>query len=204
MPQITPQETFNRFVPQSAVEYCVRLWHENKFDLKITQKRATKLGDYRYDFKSKRHTITINHDLNKYGFLVTYLHEVAHLKAFNKHGHKILPHGQEWKLEFQILVKPTLNTSTFPDRILKALTDYIVNPKASSCSDPVLTEAIRSFNVRNTESSLLELKPGEKFVFNNRVFIKEEIKRTRYICQEVKTGKRYLIPKIAEVKKVEG
>lgn len=204
MPQITPQETFNRFVPQSAVEYCVRLWHENKFDLKITQKRATKLGDYRYDFRSKRHTITVNHDLNKYGFLITYLHEIAHLKAFNKYGHKILPHGQEWKLEFQMLVKPTLNTSTFPDKILKALTDYIVNPKASSCSDPVLTEAIRSFNVRNTESSLLELKPGEKFVFNNRVFIKEEIKRTRYICQEVKTGKRYLIPKIAEVKKVEG
>lgn len=203
MPQLTPQQTFNQFVPPSAVDYCILLWHENKFDLKITKKRLTKLGDYKYDFRTKRHTITINHDINKYGFLITYLHEIAHLKAFNKYGNKILPHGIEWKAEFQILLKPVLNASTFPESIYKALTNYIINPKASSCSDPVLAEAIRSYNVKKKGFSLIEIEQGEKFIFSNRVFIKEEIKRTRYVCQEVKTGKRYLIPKIAEVVKIE-
>lgn len=202
MHSLTPQQTFIKFVPPAAVEYCVYLWHENKFDLKITPKRLTKLGDYRYDYSTKRHTITVNHDINCFGFLITYLHEIAHLKAFKKYGNRILPHGMEWKKEFQLLVKPVLNLDTFPERIYDALNNYMTNPKASSCSDPNLTAAIRSFNKKKNEISLHELSPGEKFVFNKRVFIKEEIKRTRYICMEVKTGKRFLIPKIAEVKKM--
>jgi SprT protein len=203
MPQLTPQDTFSRFVPAAAVSYCIQLWHECKFDLKITPRRSTKLGDYRYDYQTKRHTISINHDLNKFGFLVTYLHEIAHLKTFNKFGNKVLPHGSEWKKEFQILVAPILNSETFPDKVFFALKKYISNPKASSCSDPSLTEAIRSFDKDKPEISLIKLGQGEKFYFQNRVFIKEELRRTRYVCQEVKTGKKYLIPKIAEVIKVD-
>jgi hypothetical protein len=202
MPQLTPQQTFTRFVPAAAVDYCIYLWKTSKFDLKITEKRATKLGDYRYNYQTKRHTITINHDLNKFGFLVTYLHEIAHLVTFNKYGNKVLPHGQKWKFEFQQLVKPVLNSETFPDKVLGALRNYISNPKASSCSDPNLTEAIRSFDKEKPEISLVNLPQGERFYFQNRIFIKEELRRTRYVCQEVKTGKKYLIPKIAEVIKV--
>jgi hypothetical protein len=122
--------------------------------------------------------------------------------TFNKYGNKVLPHGQKWKFEFQQLVKPVLNSETFPDKVLGALRNYISNPKASSCSDPNLAEAIRSFDKEKPEISLVNLPQGERFYFQNRIFIKEELRRTRYVCQEVKTGKKYLIPKIAEVIKV--
>lgn len=170
MPNLTPQQTFTRFVPPAAVDYCIYLWNENKFNLKITKKRLTKLGDYRYDFRTERHTITINHDLNPYGFIITYLHEIAHLKAFNKYGNTIMPHGKEWKKEFQLLLKPVHNTQVFPESIFNALSDYIINPKASSCSDPVLMQSIRTFNSKKSGVSLLELSPGEKFVFQTRIF----------------------------------
>ncbi|KAJ1511060.1 hypothetical protein HMI54_001083, partial [Coelomomyces lativittatus] len=93
-------------------------------------------------------------------------------------GNKVLPHGQEWKWEFQQLVRPILNSETFPDKVLSALRNYISNPKASSCSDPSLTEAIRAFDKEKPEISLVNLPQGEKFYFQNRIFIKEELRRT--------------------------
>lgn len=151
MPKVSPEEAFHKFVPPTAVTYCSKLWYDNNFDLKITPKRSTKLGDYKYDFLKKTHTISVNHDLNRYGFLITYLHEIAHLKTFKKYSTRVLPHGNEWKLEFQKLVEPILNKETFPDKIFYALSKYMSNPKASSCSDSNLLLAIRSFDEKESK-----------------------------------------------------
>lgn len=194
---------FERFVPHGAVDYCLKLWDYFGFEFKIKKSRQTKLGDYRYNPQAKKHTITINNDLNPFSFLVTYLHEVAHLVTFEQHGHSADPHGVEWKQNFKKVTRPVLNENIFPSNILLALTNYFKNPKAASCSDPILYKVLKQFDEPSGKIMLKQIQLGYSFDFNGRQFKKLEKKRTRAVCLELKSNKRYLISEIAEVTPVD-
>lgn len=190
---------FHRFVPAEAVTYCHKLYEYFGFEFKIKKSRQTKLGDYRYDRKTKKHTITINNDLNPYAFLVTYIHEVAHLVTFDEHGRKASPHGIEWKTSFIKVMKPILNEAVFPENVLLALQNYFKNPKASSCSDPHLYNVLRQFDAPSAFVPLSKIKIGETFTFNEKAYLKLEKKRTRSLCEQVENKRKYLIAEIAPV-----
>lgn len=192
-------EIFKRFVPEPSAAYCLKLYEHFGFEFKIKKSRQTKLGDYRFT-PDKKHVITINNDLNPYAFLLTYLHEVAHLVTFNEYKNRVSPHGQEWKDAFKKISQPVLNEEIFPRLVLQAIQNYFKDPKASSCSDPILYNVLRKFDHPSDEVSLKSLKIGDKFDFNGRHFQKLEIKRTRSVCKEIKTGRKYLISQIASVK----
>ncbi|MBC8111341.1 MAG: SprT-like domain-containing protein [Verrucomicrobia bacterium] len=190
---------FEKHVPQEAVAYCFQLWKTSDFRFKITRKRNTKLGDYRFS-PEKGHQITVNQNLNKYSFLITFLHEVAHYQVVTTYKKNKLPHGKEWKNRFAQLAAPVLNESIFPKEILNPLQLYMQNPKASSCSDPTLMNALRLFNTNEEKITLLaDLQIGETFRLNRRVFRKGEKRRTRALCEELSSRKKYLISVMAEV-----
>lgn len=193
------RHVFERFVPGPAVSYCLKLWEYFGFEFKIKKSRQTKLGDYRFTPQTKIHTITINNDLNPYSFLVTYLHEVAHLVTFKEHGQGADPHGKEWKQNFKKVAAPMLNDQVFPEHVLLALTRYFKNPKAASCSDPVLYRTLKSFDHPNGKILLKKIDIGSVFHFNGKQYQKLERKRTRSLCLEVTTNRRYLISELAEV-----
>jgi hypothetical protein len=193
------KKVFDRFVPAPAVDYCYKLWEYFGFEFKIKKSRQTKLGDYRFSPHTKKHTITINNDLNAFSFLVTYLHEVAHLVTYNEHGRKAAPHGKEWKHNFKRVVQPILNQEVFPENVLLALTNYFKNPKASSCADPVLFNVLRQFDHPSDEIPLSKVHNGQHFKFQGRSFKKIERKRTRSVCEEIGSGRRYLISEVAQV-----
>jgi hypothetical protein len=196
--------TFAQFVPQGAVDYCLDLWWNHKFEFKITKERQTKLGDFRFHTQRNTPIITVNNNLNKYNFLITYIHEVAHYVVYQKHKHKVQAHGLEWKSKFRDLLLPLISTSIFPDDVLRPLARYIKNPKASSYSDPKLMLALQRYDTNQAEGHVLQsLKPTEKFIFNSREFELIEMRRTRVLCMETKTGKRYLISGIARVQKLD-
>ncbi|MEQ9403658.1 MAG: SprT-like domain-containing protein [Cyclobacteriaceae bacterium] len=195
---MTSREVFEKFVPPEAVSYCNKLYERLEFEFKVKKARQTKLGDYRFDPYSEKHTITINNDLNAYSFLVTYLHEVAHLIAFKRFGNRVQPHGREWKQSFREVAEPMLSDKVFDPRVLNALKRYFNNPKASSCSDPVLYNLLKQFDGKDVPQ-LKDIAIGEVFIFNKRTFRKLEKKRTRSICLELKTNRKYTIAEIAEV-----
>jgi len=196
---MTSKEVFRKFVPTESVEYCVKLYERLGFEFKIKKARQTKLGDYRFNPKSNRHTITINNDLNPYAFLVTYLHEVGHLIAFKTYGRAIQPHGREWKKSFKDVSEPMLTSAIFPKEVLTALKKYFKNPKASSCSDPALYQILKQFDEPSSKILLKDISNGETFMFNNKQYRKIEKKRTRSICQELISKRKYLISDLAEV-----
>ena len=200
---MTSTEVFSRFVPEPAVAYCDKLYKKLNFEFKIKKARNTKQGDYRYNYLSGRQIISINNDLNPYAFLVTYLHEVAHLIAFKEYGRKIQPHGKEWKRCFTEISEPMLNSSVFPAPVLTALKNYFKNPKASSCSDPRLYQVLKEYDVAGNKILLNQIKVGQQFTFNGRTFEKLEKKRTRSVCKELSNGRKYLIAEIAEVEPLE-
>jgi SprT protein len=187
--------TLQRHVPETSLDYCFALWRSSPFELKITRTRQSKVGDFtsRRDIKHPR--ITLNHDLNPYLFLVTYIHEVAHLYVFLKHGNRIDPHGDEWKNAFKHLMSPILKDSVFPHQILHLLQSHMANPKASSFADADLTKAFRLFDKNAGQFACLsDLPEGSVFEFQHRFFKKGKLKRTRIVCREIKSKRNYLIP----------
>lgn len=197
------QTVFARFVPASAVEYCAKLYEQLGFEFKIKKSRQTKLGDFRYDPKTKKSTITINNDLNPYAFLITYLHEVAHHLTFKEFKRSVKPHGSEWKNCFKHISRPVLNEATFPPNVLNTLKGYFRNPKAASCSDPELFKALQFFDSDKPEKTLDSIPMNTVFKFRSKIYRKIEKKRTRWLCEELPSQKRYLIPGMVAIELVE-
>lgn len=168
---------------------------------KISRSRKTKLGDYRAPFKGSPHRISVNHDLNPYSFLITTIHEFAHLETWNKHQHRVKPHGVEWKQSFKELMDPFLKLAIFPADISSAIQQYIENPAASSCTDLNLFRALKSYDQAHSSVLTVEsLEDGHYFMLKNgRSFQRITKIRKRYKCMELTTKRMYLFHPIAEV-----
>ena len=78
-------ETLLKYLPEHSVNLCFELIKTNGVHLKIVNERQTRHGDYRKGISGK-HEITVNSSLNKYRFLITLVHEISHLVAFEKFG----------------------------------------------------------------------------------------------------------------------
>lgn len=185
-------------VPEKAIEYCTKLFDDQPFRFILSRKRNSKLGDYRFDPKTKSHTVTINEDLNSFQFLITYVHEVAHRRV-HEHSRRHKPHGPIWKREFQQLMLPLLRPEIFPEEILRPLARHMKNPKASASADIHLLNALRKYDSESIGEMLKDLTIGTEFTFRNRKFKKLEVKRTRALCLDLDNNKRYLIPFLVEV-----
>jgi hypothetical protein len=195
------QEIISRYVPGTTIDYCTHLWDTFTFSFKVSRVRKSKLGDYRYNKIKNRYEVSVNGNLNKYAFLITYVHEVAHLAHFNNHKNNKSPHGAIWKKEFQQLMEPILKPEVFPPDLLTVLVKHMRNPKASSQSDSQLVKALRQYDTESIHSQeyLENISVGNRFELNGKVFKKISIRRTRALCLEEKSRKKYLIHQIAEV-----
>ncbi len=189
-----------KYIPEPAVEPIAAWIVDYDFKLKIKKERSTKLGDYSSPQKGMNHVITINHNLNKYSFLITLIHEVAHLTTFNKFNNTVAPHGQEWKNEFKLLMQPFLAPEVFPIDVLYAIRQYIQNPAASSCTDTHLLRTLKLYDEKESQVFLEYLPYKSVFLYNgNKVFQKGERIRKRFRCTEISTGTIYLFNPLTEV-----
>lgn len=202
MNSIESQEKYtallSKRMPSAAAPIIARWVVELKVRFVITRPRKTKLGDFRPAHKNKAAQITVNVDLNPYNFLVTTVHEFAHLGCHLEHGSKVNPHGIEWKRQYSSLLKPFLEKGIFPPDISKALHYHISRPSASSCSCPELSRALARYD--DEEAVFLgDLTRGAVFEFQNVLYTHIEKRRTRHVCQRAKDGKKFLISGNARV-----
>lgn len=193
-------DVLKKYLPEHAVSSCFELIKTNRVHLKIVNERLTRHGDYRKNANGF-HQITVNASLNKYRFLITLIHEIAHLVAFEKYGRYIKPHGNEWKRTFQHLMVPFIRPEIFPAQLLPLLARHFKNPKASSDTDATLSLALKQFDETESDKSyIFEIPYGSHFrIHNGRVFRKIALRVKRYECLELKTGKMFLFQPNAEV-----
>lgn len=192
-------ETLSKYIPEYAVKPVFDLIVANEVHLKIVNERVTRHGDYRKGLNGK-HEITVNANLNKYKFLITLVHEISHLVAFEKFGRNIKPHGQEWKYSFQRLMVPFIRPEIFPNNILPLLARHFKNPTASSDTDATLSLALKQFDKQNDKNFIFEIPYGSLFrIHNGKIFKKIALRVKRYECMEVNSGRTYLFNPNAEV-----
>jgi len=190
-------------LPENSWEYCDYLITSRTVNIVLRKNRKTKLGDYKYDSGTGLHRISLNNDLDKYTFLITLLHELAHYDVSISKTANVSPHGVHWKAAFKALMAPVLHNEVFPLVILAPLKKYMQNPKASVGADVVLWSKLNQHNGMLFDQSLVHLPDGSLFSFKNRRYKKIMLRRTRVLCQDVATKKKYLINGIAQVQKMD-
>lgn len=189
-----------KYMPPTAAPIIAKWIDYFQCEFKISKNRSTKLGDYRHPFKGKGHKISVNNDLNPYAFLVTTVHEFAHLLTWNDHKNRAKPHGEEWKTNFKRMMKPFFDLRVFPQDIHHTISNYLDNPAASSCTDLTLARALKVYDAQADTQRVEELPLHAHFVIKDgRKFKRGDRIRKRYRCLCLDNGNTYLFNPLAEV-----
>lgn len=199
-----PLQALEQYLPANSFEQVAIFLQQYKVHLTITRQRQSVLGDYRNAVNGKNHRISVNGNMNKFSFLITLIHELAHLLAFENYGRRIQPHGKEWKNIYSSLLKDFVNKKIFPPDIENALYDSMQNPAAGSCAEEGLMRVLRRYDERKNNVAIVEEIPAGSFfqTKDGRIFRKGEKMRKRFLCVEKQTGRMYYFSAMHEVKPV--
>jgi hypothetical protein len=197
-----PMHALAGYLPQGSFENVVNFLHHYRVHLTVTRERKSVLGDYRNAVHGKNHRITVNGNLNKYAFLITLLHELAHLLTYEQYGHRVNAHGKEWKKIYGLLLADFVSKKIFPSDIEHELKRSLANPAASSCAEEGLMRILGKYDKRKNGVCFLEELPYGSFfkIKDGRIFQKGEKLRKRFKCHEKNTNIVYLFSPIYEVK----
>ncbi len=192
------------YLPPGTYEPVLHYLRHFKVHLTVARERKSVLGDYRHRTHHTNHRISVNGNLNKFAFLITLLHELAHLLCFEQFGNKVMAHGKEWKNIYGQLLDQFLQHHVFPPDIEKELLQSLKNPAASSCTEDGLLRVLRKYDAKESHHRLLEeLATGIAFrIHDGRIFQKGEKMRKRFKCVEMATGRVYLFSPVYEVELV--
>jgi len=187
-----------KYIPENSLTQINKWIKELNIHVKKSIERKTKLGDFRC-LSNGKYIISINENLNKYSFLITLTHEIAHAFVHEEYYTQVNPHGLEWKIMFRKMMLNFLHPSIFPRDIIQALSIHLKNPKASTFNDYNLSKTLRIYD-KNPKSILEEIPNGSVFYTSNkRKFQKLGKIRTRYKCKEISSNKIYLFNALAIV-----
>lgn len=200
-----PMQALAAYLPEGSFEPVVSYLHQYKVHLTVTKHRKSVLGDYRHAGWGGNHRISINGNLNKFEFLITLLHELAHLLTYEQYRNKVEAHGKEWKYCYSQLLIVFVQLKIFPSDIEKALQKSIANPSATANGETALLLVLRSYDAIKKEGhfTVAELHEGDLFqTEKGKIFRRGIVRRKRIECLEVKTGLLYIFSPITLVKKI--
>lgn len=199
-------QILSKYLPGEAPAVISRWIDYFDCEFRISRSRNSKFGDFRPACNGQPDRISVNYNLNPYAFLVTTVHEFAHLLTWREHKSRVKPHGSEWKHNFKRLMKPFFERKVFPADLHSVLLAYLQNPAASSCNDLTLFRALKEYDEQTTGMSTVEKLPLSTLfaLKDGRVFRKETLLRKRYRCLEISTGRVFLFNPLAEVIPVSG
>ncbi len=194
------REVLLQHIPESTIDIVLKWIFDKTIQLKITNSRRSKLGDYRPPLNNKTHRISVNGDLNKYAFLITFLHEFAHLIVWEKYKNRVKPHGQEWKTEYNKIILLFLNENTFPADIIELLNKSLSNIKSSTSNNIALSRGLSNYDKPKNTVYIEKLPARAKFMLlDGRKFIKAHKLRKRYKCVCIDNNRIYSFHPLAAV-----
>lgn len=199
-----PVNYLQNYLPPGTGDAVMAYLQQHKVHLTIAKERASILGDYRHRTNHANHRISVNGNLNKFAFLITLLHELAHLLTFEQYANKVQSHGKEWKMIFGQLLAQFVAHKIFPPDIEKEMLVSLKSPAASSCAEDGLLRVLRKYDEGNPTQQLVEEVALNKLfrTKDGRLFRRGNKLRKRFKCQEVKTGKLYLFSPVYQVEVV--
>ena len=200
-----PISTLQQYLPTGSYNLVLYYLNHYKVQLTITKDRKSILGNYKTPLPNQNHRITINGGLNKYSFLITIIHELAHLITFEQYKHTVEPHGKQWQTCYAKLLQEFVGLQIFPNDLVIAIQKTQQSPAASTCAEVHLTKALSKYDAHKEGYLFIDnLSVGTTFTTDdNRIFVKGEKRRTRHLATEVTTKKMYLFSGVYKVKVID-
>lgn len=198
-----PLAALKAYLPEGAFEPVISLINQYKVHLTVTKARKTVLGDYRHAGIGANHKISVNGNLNQYEFLITLLHELAHLLCFEQNRNRVEAHGKEWKNIYSDLLASFIRLGVFPADIQKSLQKTLLNPAATANGETALLLVLRKYDSDKKEGHMFVAHLAEGTLFESlkgRVFRRGKKRRIRIECVEIATGQVYSFSALTEVK----
>ncbi|MBI2966960.1 MAG: sprT domain-containing protein [Bacteroidetes bacterium] len=191
------------FVPPGIAPVLVDWLKRYNVKLTITRKRYSKFADYSPPAEKPYHRITVNHNLNPWSFLISLVHEMAHMFTWVKYRNSVTPHGIQWHGEFRRTITPFLRNNIFPEDIRIAIDKHLQKYFASSCTDPDLMRILTKYDKPSAKIRVENLVQGEQFMYKGILYRREEKARKNYNCLRVSDNRKYRFSPVAEVVKVQ-
>lgn len=201
-----------QYIPANSAGYILNWFQSNPVHLRVTKSRSSKFGDYRAPDKNIPARISVNHNLNRFDFLITLVHEMAHhevwiesvtpVSGFGllKRKRRLAPHGKEWKNHYRLLMAPLLQESVFPLNLIQHLEKEMDNLRSSSRANENLVIALKEYDDPDGSVFIESLPLNAVFSLPaGRKFKKQEKLRKRYRCICLDNGRIYLFSPLARV-----
>ena len=181
-------------VPAYGMPLVARLVRSYDFAFRFAPPRLRKLGDYTRKANGEV-AITINADLPPELFLVTFLHEVAHLEALQNRTRREAPHGKRWQACFGALLTELCQSAeaAMPAPLHQALVRHSQAPTATLTADPALARLL--LPAKPPRQALADgfahvemLAAGTAFAYRGKAFLLSGKMRTRHYGTDLQTG----------------
>ena len=198
-----PLHALQHYLPDGSFDKVVEFLRTYNVHLTVSKVRKSVLGDYRHAHLGSNHRISVNGNLNKYEFLITLLHELAHLLTYESYKNKVEAHGKEWKFCYGQLLNDFILLNFFPKDVELVLQKSMLSPAATANGEVALLTVLRKYNQHGKVGYQLLSSIPEGALFeteNGKIFKKGKLRRKRYGCVELKTGLQYTVSAISEVK----
>ena len=198
-----PMQELKHYLPEGSFDKVIQFLHLYNVHLTVAKERKSVLGDYKHAYQGLNHRISVNGNLNKYEFLITLLHELAHLLTFEAYKNRVEAHGVEWKICYSNLLKDFIEVDIFPKDVEKAIRKSMKSPAATANGETALLTVLHKYNTNKKEGYQLLSSLAEGVLFkteNGKIFRKGPLRRKRYTCIELKTGLNYTVSAITEVR----
>jgi hypothetical protein len=169
--------------------------------LKLSRSRSTKHGDFRYPRNGLPAVITLNHDMHPVEFMITLTHELAHYKAWKKHGRSIRPHGEQWKYEFRWMLKELIESGILEPEVSGAIYQcYFKRQRIGSSDGEPILRVLGKAGKDSGFTRVADVPEGTAFrLRNGKVLVKGQKLRSRYRCCDPKSGREYSVSPMAEI-----
>ncbi len=183
------------YIPEGWNAAVIAMLSTGPMLVRVVRRRQTKHGDHR--FTDGFSIITLNGTENRWQFVLTLLHEVAHAHVAHGVSPRAAPHGREWKGAYRQLLHD--HHPLFPPDLAAPLMDYARNPLYATDAHPALAAALRKHDTMDLRSTVQELAPGQWFSLDGKtVMVKERLLRKWFQCTTM-DGRVLRVPPTARV-----
>lgn len=197
-------ELLKKFLPEASVHSVAELMNSLNFQLIIAKSRKSILGNYMPPIKHNYHRISVNYNLHKIEFLIVLLHEIAHLKNWNRYKQSIKPHGKEWKQEFRKLLNLFIINQDYDKEIRETVYQFYFEQDIISSNQCKKLKSILYGNENKKIDIVEDVPNGSYFILEatKKKYLKIKKLRKLYLCKEHDSGKLYRVYSGAQIVRI--
>ncbi len=193
MPELP--KIFTQYYKEPVLQFLTKKAELCKVNYFLQRSSKIKLGSFHSKSLWTRNKIYVACNLHPDLMLIVLCHEIAHAVNWRENRDRKKPHGASWKKYYSVILKEISEIYSFSPEWKEKAVDLIKNPRATFANNNKNPQVFG-------ELPLFEIDDGAVFEYSGQLFLKQGLRRTRYLCIRKKDGREYAFSAHVSVKKI--